>query len=134
MNSTTLPNNTPLWHMLTGYGLDWLQETAPPSTLATDTSVVFRLGHEHFRIPAHQLYAIHPLGSYTPIPLIHSCIIGKVIVEDQPVGVLDIRPLIGHPRTPPHPHALLLLIQVKNIPLGLLADAVISQPEPSSVS
>lgn len=129
MDSHTPPAIIPLWHMLIGHGLEWLDEQRASASMLDATQMVFRLGNEHFCIPVTHVRGIHPLGFYTPIPLVDACIIGKIAPYGKPVGVLDIRPLIGQARTPPQPDAAVIIIELHNMELGLLADLVMKAHE-----
>lgn len=88
--------------------------------------LVFRIGGQHYSVPAAVAQAVFPLRHYTPLPFIHPCIVGTMPHEGGLLGILDIRPMVGLPRPPIAANALILVVQLEGRAVGFLVDAVLS--------
>jgi chemotaxis signal transduction protein len=100
----------------------------PPDGIdpASDTTVAFQLGSECYSIAATRVRTMYPLGTYTPLPLTHACIVGVVLSQGQRLVVVDIRPLLALPWVMPRPDDMLLQVILPEMEVGLLVNRVVA--------
>lgn len=110
-----------LWRLLCEQGLELVSSAAA----SDETSVIFRLGEQHYRLPAHQVQGIQPLGFYTPVPFSDDYVVGVIKEQARQIVVLDVRPMLGQNKLPPLPDASIILLKLNGLAIGLLADGVL---------
>jgi len=110
--------------------LNELQSMLTPDGIdpASDTMVAFQLGSECYSIAATRVRTMYPLGTYTPLPLTHACIVGVVLRQGQRLVVVDIRPLLALPWVMPRPDDMLLQVILPEMEVGLLVNRVVAAP------
>jgi len=123
-----------IWRTLIerGFVLVCLRPGFPPQHSAS--LVVFCLGDTWYGIPANRVRCIQPLGTYVPLPFAPPCIVGLVNVQDKPLPVLDICPLLTDQHTARHPKGDLLIVQLTGMDIGLLTDCILLAPHPEIMS
>jgi hypothetical protein len=94
----------------------------------SDATVVFRLESEYYSISATCVRMIRPLGTYTPLPLTHACIVGIVLSQGHLLVVVDIRPLLALPWIVPRPNDMLIQVILPEMEVGLLVDSIAVAP------
>jgi purine-binding chemotaxis protein CheW len=102
---------------------------AAPDTVAdagrSEEILTFRLGDGRYRLPAHCIHEVYPLGSYAPLPSTPPFVVGLVNVHGRLLAALDLRPLLDIATQPPLPDAMLLIVGASGMEVGLLTDVVI---------
>lgn len=95
------------------------------ATAHREEIVLFRLGNAGYGIPARFVREIQPLQNYTPLVSTPPFIVGLVNVRGKLVTALDVRPLLNLPPAPMAAQALLMLVNVQDVSVGIVADAVL---------
>jgi chemotaxis signal transduction protein len=96
--------------------------------VCSNDALLFRIDATYYAVPAQLVSDIQPLGVYTPVPFTQPCIIGVVNVQSHILSVFDVRSLLHHKHTKPHPNAVLLCIRLHHIDIGLMADSIVQTP------
>lgn len=126
--SKSLSDISAILHLLTQRGLILTHFQADDPALADTSMLIFRLGEEHYGIPAHTIRAIQPLGHYRPLPLTRSWIVGVTSVLGKLLTVIDIRPLVCHEAPDYHLETMLLIVGLDGLDVGLVIDGLVNVP------
>ncbi len=91
----------------------------------TNELFTFRLGARCYRLPGHVVQGVQPLPRCIPLSSAPPFVVGLISLHEHIIAVLDIRPLLGfaHEQAPPAPHTEVIIVQVQETQLGLLADS-----------
>ncbi len=100
------------------------QEQVQTDQQGGEELVVFSLGESRYAVAARWVREIYPLRAYTRLPSTPSFLVGLANVRSQLLSIIDIRPLLDTPQTPPHPEAIGLILQIDGCELALLTDRV----------
>lgn len=100
------------------------QELAQSDQRDGEDLVVFRLGQSRYAVTARWVREIYPLRTYTRLPSTPGFLVGLANVRSQLLSIVDIRPLLDEPQTPPRPEAIGLILQIEGAEIALLTDLV----------
>ncbi|HEU4326010.1 MAG TPA: chemotaxis protein CheW [Roseiflexaceae bacterium] len=100
------------------------QEEAERHTVGEEV-LIFRLGEAGYSMPVQAVREVTQLRACTPLPVMPAHIVGLVNLRGRLLSVLDIRPLLGIPRTAPRPESGLLRVALGEVEVGLLIDEVV---------
>lgn len=100
------------------------QELEQSDQIQGEELVVFTLGESRYAVPARWVRELYPLRSYTRLPSTPGFLVGLANVRSQLLSIIDIRPLLDQPRTPPQPQAILLILSSEGTEIALLTDRV----------
>ncbi len=130
MSGNTMHQSIHIWRSLVERGLvlTCLRPDFPPQY--TVSLMVFCLGDAWYGIPQNRVRSIHALGTYVPLPFAHPCIVGLTNVQNKPMPVLDLYPLLTNRQTARHPKGDLLIVKLTGMDLGLLTDCILLAPHP----
>lgn len=128
-----LPNALEIWRNLIEHGLELTSIRDTTIAMARTTMVIFAIGNRKYGLPATMVRAIQPLGNYMPLPFTHPLIVGVFYTQQEPLAILDIRPLVTYVQSIPHPDAEVLVVQLKKMEIGLLTDGIIAAGPSMSV-
>lgn len=113
-----------VWDFLHDCGLD-IQPLHDQRAVSSDhPQTRFWLGDQRYAIPRTHIALIEPFVGCEPLPLAQPYVVGTTHIHDRTVIILDIRPLLLQARTLPKPNALLLVIQLLDTEVALLADSI----------
>jgi len=99
---------------------------ADAQELVGEELLTFRLGEGGYSLPTRAVREIAPLRSYTPLPAMPEAVVGLTNLRGRLLALLDLRPLLGIPRTGVRPDSLLLRLGLDQIEMGLLIDTVVA--------
>ncbi|RMF84094.1 MAG: purine-binding chemotaxis protein CheW [Nitrospinota bacterium] len=108
---------------------------APESRQESDTLslAVIRLHEEHFGVELDVIQEFVRCPQITPIPCCPPYIVGDMNLRGNILTIVDIRMALHLPLTPPRSPAEIMVVQVADLQVGVLIDAVcdvISLPSP----
>jgi purine-binding chemotaxis protein CheW len=86
--------------------------------------ITFRLGKDGYSVPAQFIREVYPLINWTPLPTTPAFVVGLVNVRGKLLTAIDVRALLGMDQTPPREGAFLVILNVRNTEIGLLADSM----------
>ncbi len=101
-----------------------IQDLATQTDLG-EACLTFQLGPGSYSIPARFIREVQQLGNFTSLPHTPPFIVGLANIRGRLLTVLDIRPLLELPQTPPGSNAFLLVLTINGVEVGLLADVVV---------
>lgn len=107
----------------------------PSATAAAESGepiLRFRLGADHFSLPAATATSVQPLSRYTALPAMPPWLVGLVNVRGRLMAAVDLRPLLSIAPAPPLPGSLLVIARGENAEIGLLADTVLGVDQRSA--
>jgi purine-binding chemotaxis protein CheW len=125
VNIRTLRDDPVAWNILEERARALMAQESAAETNLGEEVLTFRLGEGDYSVPAQYVREVQPLGDVTPLPFTPAFLVGLVNVRGRLLAVLDIRPLLDIPETPPQPQAFLLVLTANGIDVGLLADALV---------
>jgi purine-binding chemotaxis protein CheW len=99
-------------------------ETPPREITTLRALLSFELNGEGFAVDLTEIREIAPCPAIHPLPGAPAAYLGLASHRGEPLLVMDLRPLIGLPQSPPAPGAQLLVVDEAGGHLGLYTDAV----------
>jgi purine-binding chemotaxis protein CheW len=99
------------------------QETARDSGAQLEV-VEFRLAHERYAIELRHVLEVAPFDSLTPLPCVPPHILGIMNLRAQVLPVLAIKKFFELPEVGITDLHMVLVVQVDDVELGILADSV----------
>lgn len=89
--------------------------------------IEFKLAHERYAVEVEYVREVYPLKDLTPVPCTPSFVLGIMNVRGQVISVADAREFFDLPKKEINDLFRVLIVQNRDMEMGILADEVIGE-------